>query len=49
MYYDDLNNYLRKNIHGFSVGLLSLKIQNIFFKFDTFYPVINKLNGENLF
>ena len=47
MYYDDLKNYLRNNINGFSV--LSLNIQNIFSKFDTFYPVIKKLNGENLF
>ena len=47
MYYDDLNNYLRNNMNGFSV--LSLNIQNIFSKFDTFYPVIKKLNGENLF
>ena len=47
MYYDDLKNYLRNNINGFSV--LSLNIQNIFSKFDTFYPVIKKLNEENLF
>ena len=46
MHYDDLNNYLRNNIYGFSV--LSLNIQNIFSKFDTFFPVIKKLNGENL-
>ena len=32
MYYDDLKNYLRNNINGFSV--LSLKIQNIFSKFE---------------
>ena len=47
MYYDDLKNYLKNNINGFSV--LSLNIQNIFSKFDTFYPVIKKLNAENLF
>ena len=46
MYYDDLKN-LRNNINGFSV--LSLNIQNIFSEFDTFCPVIKKLNGENLF
>ena len=32
MYYDDLKNYLRNNINGLSV--LSLKIQNIFSKFE---------------
>ena len=47
MYYDDLKNYLRNNINGFSI--LSLNIQNIFSKFDTFYTVIKKLNGENFF
>ena len=47
MYYDDLKNYLRNNINGFSV--LSLNIQTIFSKFDTLYPVIKKLNGQNLF
>ncbi len=46
MYYDDLKN-LRNNINGFSV--LSLNIKNMFSKFDTFYPVIKTLNGENLF
>ncbi len=46
MYYDDLKN-LRNNINGFSV--LSLNIQNIFSEFDTFCPVIKKLNGETSF
>ena len=39
--------YINNDINGLSV--LSLNIQNIFSRFDTFYPVIKKLNKENLF